>query len=75
MPHPPPDPKGQKVKIQLFQINVMLHIKLKGIRNEQNMIANILPADRPSNVEQNIEQLQIMRVTINNESTTTEPPP
>ena len=25
----------------------MLHIKLKGIRNAQNMIANILPAGRP----------------------------
>ena len=29
-----PDPRGQKVKVQLFsQNNVMLHIKLKGITN------------------------------------------
>ena len=34
-PPPPhsPDPWGQKVKIQLFQDTVMLHIKLKGITN------------------------------------------
>ena len=30
---PPPDSRGQKVKIQLFQNNIMLHIKLKGIAN------------------------------------------
>ena len=30
---PPPDPEGHKVKIQLLQNMVMLHIKLKGIRN------------------------------------------
>ena len=30
---PPPDPGGQKVKIQLFQNMVMLHIKLKAITN------------------------------------------
>ena len=29
---PPPNPGGQKVKIQLFQAMVMLHIKLKGTR-------------------------------------------
>ena len=33
---------GQKVKIQLFQNTVMLHIKLKRITNAA---ANILPAD------------------------------
>ena len=32
-PPPPPDPGGQKVKIQLFQNVVMLHIKLKAITN------------------------------------------
>ena len=36
-PHPPPSPLplgwGKKVKIQLFQNMVMLHIKLKGIMN------------------------------------------
>ena len=31
--HHPPDPMGQKVKIQFFQNMVMLHIKLKGITN------------------------------------------
>ena len=30
---PPPDPGGQKVKIQLFQNMVILHIKLKAITN------------------------------------------
>ena len=30
---PPPDPWGQKVKIQLFQNMVILHIKLKAIMN------------------------------------------
>ena len=29
----PPDPRGQKAKIQLFQNNVMLHDKCKGITN------------------------------------------
>ena len=36
-----PDPGGQKVKMQLFQNNVMLHIK--GNRECSNMVAN---ADR-----------------------------
>ena len=35
--HPPPPPRpwgwDQKVKIQLFQNMVMLHIKLKGVMN------------------------------------------
>ena len=30
---PPPPPGGQKVKIQLFQNMVLLHIKLKAITN------------------------------------------
>ena len=30
---PPPNPGGQKVKIQLFQNMVILHIKLKAIVN------------------------------------------
>ena len=29
----PPDSRGQKAKIQLFQYNVMLHINCKGITN------------------------------------------
>ena len=29
----PPDPGGQKVKIQLFKNMVILHIKLKAITN------------------------------------------
>ena len=36
LPPPPPPlpyPRGQKVTIQLFQNNAMLHIKLKGITN------------------------------------------
>ena len=32
-PPPPPDPRGQKVNIQLFQNMVMLHIKLKGMEH------------------------------------------
>ena len=32
LPAEPPDPKGQKVKIQLFQINV-LYILINGITN------------------------------------------
>ena len=32
-PPPPSDPGGQKVKIQLFQNMVILHIKLKAITN------------------------------------------
>ena len=32
-PTPSPDPGGQKVKIQLFQNMVMLHIKFKDITN------------------------------------------
>ena len=44
---PTPDPEGvdQKVKIQLFQNMVMLHIKLNKIINAANMVANILPTD------------------------------
>ena len=44
---PIPDPEGvdQKVKIQLFQNMVMLHIKLNKIMNAANMVANILPTD------------------------------
>ena len=44
---PPPNPRGQKVKIQLFQNNVILHIEIKGIRKCSNMVANVLPADPP----------------------------
>ena len=43
----PPDPRGQKVLIHIFQNNVMLHIKLKGITKCSNMVANILQADPP----------------------------
>ena len=32
-PPPPPDPRGQKVRIQLFNYMVMLHNKLKGMRH------------------------------------------
>ena len=42
---PSPDPRGQKVKILLFQNMVMLHIKLNGIAKCSIMVANILPAD------------------------------
>ena len=38
---------GQKVKIQIIQNMVMLHIKLKGIMKCCNMVANILRADPP----------------------------
>ena len=38
---------GQKVKIQLCQNMVMLHIKFIGITKCSNMVANILPADPP----------------------------
>ena len=41
----PPDPYGQKVKIQPFRDMVMLHIKFIGIRKCSNMVANILPSD------------------------------
>ena len=45
---PPPHPtRGQKVNIQLILNNVMLPIKLKGIRNTAKWLANILPADPP----------------------------
>ena len=42
---PHPQPRGQKVKFQLFPNNVKLHIKLKGITNAATWSANILPAD------------------------------
>ena len=32
---PPPDPGGQKVKIQLFQNMAILHIKLNAITNAE----------------------------------------
>ena len=35
--------RGQKVKIQLFQNMVMLHINLKRIKKCSSMVANILP--------------------------------
>ena len=46
---PPPDPGDgvNKIKIQLFQNMVMLHIILNGLTKCSNMIANILPADPP----------------------------
>ena len=36
---------GQKVKIKKIQNMIMLHIKLKGNLECNNMVANILPAD------------------------------
>ena len=42
---PSPDPRGQKVKILLFQNMVMLHIKLNGITKSSIMVENIFPAD------------------------------
>ena len=39
-PAHPPDPRGQKVKIQLFQNMVMLHIKLNAITKCSNMVAH-----------------------------------
>ena len=42
-PPPPPDPWRQKLKIQLFQNMVILHIKLKAITNA----VTILPAAFP----------------------------
>ena len=36
----PPDPRGQKVKIKLFQNMVMLHIKLDKIMKCSNMVAH-----------------------------------
>ena len=49
---PPPfhhDPRewGQKVKMQLFQNMVILHTKLKGIRQCSNFVANVLPIEPP----------------------------
>ena len=44
---PPLDPRGQTVKIQLFQNMLMLPIKLKGIKKYSNMVANILHTDPP----------------------------
>ena len=38
---------GGRVKIQLFQNTVMLHIKFNGITKCSNMVAIILPADPP----------------------------
>ena len=43
----PPDPRGQKVKIQLFQNMARLHIKLNAITKCSNMVTNILPATLP----------------------------
>ena len=34
-------------QIQLFPNMVMLHIKFKGIESYSNMVANILPLDKP----------------------------
>ena len=36
-------PYGRKVKIELFQNMVMLHVKLNGILKNINMVANIFP--------------------------------
>ena len=50
VPRPPPHyPRGwgQKVKVQLFQNMVMLHIKSIGIRKFCNMVANIFPQTPP----------------------------
>ena len=38
---------GQKVKIQLFQNMVMLHIQIKENHECSNVVANILPEDPP----------------------------
>ena len=43
--HDDPREWGQKVKMQLFQNMVILHIKLKGIRQCSNFLAIDLPAD------------------------------
>ena len=32
-PPPPPDPRGQKVEVQLYQNMVMLHNKVKGMEH------------------------------------------
>ena len=47
LPPDPYDPRdmGQKSKYTFFQNMVMSLIKLKGITNCSNMVANILPAD------------------------------
>ena len=37
----PPDPRGQKVKIQLFHSMVISHIKLNGIRKCSNVVPTI----------------------------------
>ena len=49
MPTPWPRPWGwgQKVKIQLFQNMVMLHINIKENHECSNVVAKILPADPP----------------------------
>ena len=45
-----PRPRGQKVKIKLYQNMVMLHIKLKESRTQQHVgkyFAHIPPTPRP----------------------------
>ena len=44
-PPTPHDPEDRKIKIHFFQKMVMLHIRLKGITEYFNMVANILPPD------------------------------
>ena len=38
---------GSNVKIQLFQYKFVLHIKLNGMLECSNLVANILPTDHP----------------------------
>ena len=45
---PHPYPRGQKVKILLFQNMAMLHIRFIGITKCCNMVANIYPTDSPT---------------------------
>ena len=63
---PSHDPRrwGQKVKIQLFQNMVMLHIRLKGISTCSNMIENILPkipSTPPDPGDGSIGQIQLFQ--------------
>ena len=46
-PPPPPDPRGQKVKIQLFSEQYHISYQIKGDHECSNMVANVLPADPP----------------------------
>ena len=43
-----PDPRGQKVKVQLFSEQCHVAYQIKGNHECTNMVANILPADPPT---------------------------